>query len=41
VQQVRGRSFAELDEMFEVRISPRRMKSHVTEVERSGAKDRE
>ncbi|GFZ49652.1 hypothetical protein JCM24511_07053 [Saitozyma sp. JCM 24511] len=39
--EVRGRSFAELDEMFEARISPRRMKSHVTEVERSGAKDRE
>ncbi|RSH79596.1 uncharacterized protein EHS24_009246 [Apiotrichum porosum] len=36
--EVRGRTFAEVDEMFEVGVPPRKTKSYVTRAQRSGQK---
>ena len=36
--QMRGRTFAEVDEMFEAGVPPRKMNAYVTETDRSGAK---
>ncbi|WVW82919.1 hypothetical protein I302_104933 [Kwoniella bestiolae CBS 10118] len=36
--ETKGRTFAELDEMYDLKISPRKMKAHVTTLEESGLK---
>ncbi|WRT67706.1 uncharacterized protein IL334_004678 [Kwoniella shivajii] len=37
--ETKGRTFAEMDEMYDLKIAPRKMKSHVTSLEQSGLKN--
>ncbi|WWC69298.1 uncharacterized protein I206_103236 [Kwoniella pini CBS 10737] len=37
--ETKGRTFAELDELFDLKIAPRKMKAHVTSIEESGLKN--
>lgn len=37
-EQTKGRTFGEMDEMYEARVPPRKMQAFYTSVERSGQK---
>ena len=36
--ETKGRTFAEMDEMYDLEIIPRKMKSYITTIEASGTK---
>lgn len=36
--QTKGRTYGEMDELYQARIAPRRMQAHLTNVERTGQK---